>query len=756
MVDSLQAHLLTMPYKDLRGLATRLGLRQRLHARKDEWIALITAGWQQPAQQQAWLHALSPAASQAIGRLLQAEQLPAALFWGEYGPVRQVTATQQWSPPPWQAPTTVSEELYYSGLLAPADAPTLARARWLALPTDLHPPLAIHIGSGSVDQPSRGAVGPLFCPPTSLSPVPSAPPLPPAWPLCHDVGQSLIYLHSQPELRLQQGRWLTHRQVAALNERLWAPRVSVRLPGHRHSPYLRLLSCLAEVGELYHQGGLTPNGWTWLAATPAAQRAWLWQAWCTATPSQRQRYGLPAATVGAPWPQPLLRQLQAVATQPSFTAPELVDGLLRHDNTGAAFWAANFQRLSALDQTVAQTLVENLVPFGIVAADAQRPDVYQVTPTGAALLAQQPSPSPIDAPSRLPNGKAPFTEHPSPATAGVIPTWGCLGDGATATCWLDLSALPSPATLHTQAQLVLYGTYALPPARSPQAYHRYQFTAATLAQAAAAGYGLPNLLTTLAQAGLLLTPAQQAQLTAWHAQGRQLTLIQALLLRTTTPAQLAEISQRHALQPVLAEILAPTVALIRTDPATFAAQLQRQGYYVAAPATHPAAQGENSAPNPATSAALWLAGRLYAHLGDHLALPLPPPFAELDRLLASLSPTQQAVLQAQAAQMHQHLLTLLDNLAFTPPPHPSDPAQWREQLIVAIDTGVRLQLVYFSAGRNLTTQRLIDPYWIEEHHTIPYLRAYCHSAGRVLTFRLDRIAALEPVAGETVRQSTAG
>jgi predicted DNA-binding transcriptional regulator YafY len=37
---------------------------------------------------------------------------------------------------------------------------------------------------------------------------------------------------------------------------------------------------------------------------------------------------------------------------------------------------------------------------------------------------------------------------------------------------------------------------------------------------------------------------------------------------------------------------------------------------------------------------------------------------------------------------------------------------------------------------------LIDPYWIEEQHGIPYLRAYCHSAGAVLTFRLDRIEAL--------------
>src|SRR5262249_13686265 len=117
---------------------------------------------------------------------------------------------------------------------------------------------------------------------------------------CHDVGQWLIYLHSQPGLRLQHERWLTRAHVTRLNERLWAPDTTNPLPTHRRSPYLRLLSFLAEVGELHHQGQLTPKGWDWLRETPAAQLAWLWHPWCTALPAQCQRYALPAATVGAP------------------------------------------------------------------------------------------------------------------------------------------------------------------------------------------------------------------------------------------------------------------------------------------------------------------------------------------------------------------------------------------------------------------------------------------------------------------------
>jgi predicted DNA-binding transcriptional regulator YafY len=36
---------------------------------------------------------------------------------------------------------------------------------------------------------------------------------------------------------------------------------------------------------------------------------------------------------------------------------------------------------------------------------------------------------------------------------------------------------------------------------------------------------------------------------------------------------------------------------------------------------------------------------------------------------------------------------------------------------------------------------------VETHQDVAYLLAYCHQAGRVLTFRLDRVAGLEVVTG---------
>ena len=123
-------------------------------------------------------------------------------------------------------------------------------------------------------------------------------------------------------------------------------------------------------------------------------------------------------------------------------------------------------------------------------------------------------------------------------------------------------------------------------------------------------------------------------------------------------------------------------------------------------------------------------------------MPLPPPFADLTALLAALPPLDQAVIQAQWETVRNDLLALLDGRTFAPPPQPSDPARWRPLIESAVATGRALTMHYFTAGRNVLTQRTVTPYWIEEHRGIPYLRADCHLAGRVRLFRLDRIREL--------------
>lgn len=211
----LHQHLTTLSHYTLRGIAIRLALRQKKHNQKSVWITAIVTGWQTATTRHQWLAQLSLTAQEALARLLAAEQIPAPLFWADYGPVRQTTANQHWTPPPWQAPATVSEELYYSGLLCPTPR-SLARAHLVSLPVDLREVLAAEDQRPETRDKRGGR--PVYLS-TCLPVYPSSP----GWPLCHDVGQLLIYLHNEAGGRLLQGRWLSRAQSVALNERLLAP-----------------------------------------------------------------------------------------------------------------------------------------------------------------------------------------------------------------------------------------------------------------------------------------------------------------------------------------------------------------------------------------------------------------------------------------------------------------------------------------------------------------------------------------------------
>lgn len=381
-----------------------------------------------------------------------------------------------------------------------------------------------------------------------------------------------------------------------------------------------------------------------------------------------------------------------------FTAADLVHRLWHTAPEGAPFWAANFHDLTDLETIVAATLTQVLLPFGLVEGLAADPAWYQVTTWGAALI----------------RGEATDAAVPAPAVQFL----------AEETHWrLRVAALPQAGALAVQAHLSRYSTYGVPQPRFTAAYH---------------DYGLPTLWAALHSLGLAPTAAHWQTLQQWSAAGQQLTLTYLPILRTTTPAQLAALLKEPSLRPALVEVLNPTTAVVGGALTAFAAQLQRRGCSAALPTA-------DQDPLPGPSGALWLAGQLYAHLGVHLPLPLPPPFGELTALFQQWTPAQQAVLHVYLAQLQEALVRLLDQLPFTPPPTPSDPAQWRPVIAQAIAANANLQMRYFTAGRNLTTQRLVEPYWIEERHGVPYLRAYCHSAGNVLTFRLDRIEALQPV-----------
>jgi hypothetical protein len=734
-MNELRTMLTALPAHDLRSLAIHLGVYRRRHSRKADWIAPIVQGWQDVQQAAIWLARLTPPARQALTRLAGSPTLPRLLFEREYGVLHDQQRGKQTAP----SPATVSDELYYSGLLYPAPVALTDPVARLTLPDDLRAWVLVSLPA--LEPPLRPLAAPSL---SAHAETPLA--------LVHDLAQLLIYVHQQAVQSIQplhwlHDRWLAPAHLAAVNQRLWLPEATPLPRSHKQAGRLRLLGFLAEASQLLVAGELSALGWAWLEAPLAEQVRWLAEGWQSASSALRRTYALPDADLPAPWPQPLLNGL-AQAPSP-FTVQALTHALLNLPTPPATYWLAHFASLSDLDEVVQGVLAEPLAMLGLVQMGQA---AWQVTEWGAWLWQAAPAPA------------------PAALAEGV--TWQCQPDQM-------LFEIVLPTALGAQAQLAGYAAYARGASR-----HQYRLDEMTVGQAAAAGLALPALHQALAELGVGMTPAQLAQLAAWWQGGQAVRLETQPLLRTTTPERLQRLRQDKRVAPLLGELLTPTTVLLKGDLDQAAAALRAAGQPLpslpkssppnlpqAPPPTLPQVGGGSDVyteeerreeesgstrerPPPqagegggGVAGMFWLAGRLYALLGEHLPLPAPPPSAALARLYTSLSPREQAQLQQQLTTLHERLLAVLDHLPWTPPPTPSDPAQWRPLIDQAVQTGERLQMRYVSAGRNLLTQRLVDPYWVETHQDVAYLLAYCHQAGRVLTFRLDRVAGLEVVKG---------
>lgn len=742
-MPTLRQLLESLPHRDLRGIATRLNVRHRDENRKEAWIAAIWNAWHNPERQAQLLARLSPAARQAALRLALSGELPAALFLAEYGPVRRPRPGQHWAPPPWEQPATISEELYYCGLLAPAEDLPLERAGRLAIPADL----------ASLFRTAAEAPPP---PPSATNAADTL------TVLLHDVAQTLCFLAGAEgvgSLRLLHDRWLPPAPLADLNRRL---RRAQPVPprSHARSHWPRFLFFLITAADLQQAGRLTAVGWSWLAEPPAARLTRLWDAWRTAPLSLRRAYRQPTAALPEPWPDLALKHLAALPAP--FTAGQLAQTVLGRERSYTAYFAAHLADLSDLDAATADLLAALAGDWGLLAATSGAAGpMFRLTDPGRWLLAgaQGDPPVPLSsaagaAAAHLQVDEAGHWQLHVPDEAPPIH----LAHLAPYARYEAHAGAPSPSRPERSA--------SSPPPTAEEdrgtgaAFHIYRLDADTVAAAAAAGHGLPTLLDALAGLGLQLDSARLADLHAWHARGRRLEIVHLPLLRAADRETLAQVMAHPEVRGGLGDLLSPTVAALTIPPDELADRLRAAGFFpqLPAPSPQPPAPGPQSsapgpqppapgpqppAPNPQSSAALWLAGQLYAAFGELMPLPLPPPFSDLAALLASLSPAGQAAVRAQWEALRSAWRAALDGQTYAPPPQPTDPARWRPAIEAAIAAGRSLTIRYFTAGRNVLTERTVTPYWIEEHRGIPYLRADCHLAGRVRLFRLDRIVELE-------------
>jgi len=136
----------------------------------------------------------------------------------------------------------------------------------------------------------------------------------------------------------------------------------------------------------------------------------------------------------------------------------------------------------------------------------------------------------------------------------------------------------------------------------------------------------------------------------------------------------------------------------------------------------------------------------------------PVANTHLLRAARKLGAAELQILEKEAKQIGTRIANMLDGYTVAPAPATGqDPEQWVQPLSAAIAQNEaatpgtpkqQIERQYFSAGRNQTTRRIVEPYWLEERHDLKYLRAYCHTAEDVHLFRLDRILSCKIVTDE--------
>lgn len=523
-------------------------------------------------------------------------------------------------------------------------------------------------------------------------------------PLLHDLTQLLLLLCRYPPIQLLHGRWLPRTALGQLAERLITPAEITGRTTHKQAPYLRNLMFWAAACDLIDNGRLTPTAWRWMAQEPAACLHDLWSAWQTTAVDIRFVFRQPDAF----WSDALRRAFRRKldASRGIISAARLADQLLEDEQISPADFAANFETISDFDASVSACLDDVMVDLGIVqpAADA---DSFRLTSLGDRVL------------NKAPNLLSDWTWKNE----------AILRQDEDTSIVIRTEQYASP---FSQAVLTLFaeaGTGMQP--------LTFRLTTRSIARAASLGHSLTLLLEALEALYPDLNRDQIAMLWKWWKSGRSVKLQYLPIIQTEQKDQLAAIISNPATGRLIDQVLGPRAATWSGDLADAINALNHAGVFPVV------GQQDNLGETDQNREALWLAGQVYQLLGEYIPLPYPLSTIALTDETVGMTPARQAVRGEHLARIRERLQSLLDGFPYLPPPTPTDPEQWTEQISAAIDDQSSLIIRYHSAGRNVETSRRIRPYWEETHRGVRYLRAECIDSGAILVFRLDRIIDLQ-------------
>lgn len=700
-MSTLHELLAQTSYPLLCVIGRQRGLRVPHNIAKADLVAYLALALADPDALQAACAALPSAAKAVLEELILADgRLPRYHIARRHGDLRPYRPWQPDAPArPWEHPQTPTERLYFLGLLFWEQA-----TRDLVIPEDL----LIHYPT----PPSPGVlrVTPSAITVETLSAVLAA---------RHDVAQLLALLAEQ-DLRLLHDRWLSPVPL-----RIWGSRcvISPQHPEARSELQTKrrcFLHYVAESAGIVALSGPylkpTPAAWQWLDAAPVEQLRTLWMTIAAPPRAIWRRYRLPGYEGLRPQTMidALLGYLRRYAPEPP-------------DSTTLGTPAALSTRLQAVDpkprdclrqtffepetwltETYSALLTGPLAWLSAIAVASD--DQLQLTTWGAHWLG-------LAAPPKVAS-HAPFTPTPPLVFRSPGPT-------------LD------PVALVTLAACAEWKADA------------YRITQASWVRALHQGHRFPALLARLNRvAQRPLTGEEINQLTTWAEAANRMTLHRLTVLEATDPAILARLSGSRRGRKHIVRTLSRRAVVV--DEARLELLIRRLTLQEDMPPRveiAPREKARASTLGAGGAAYLWLTAKVYQALGDVIDLPATVPFGLLAHLARVAEP--QALAAAEVA-IQRTLDVLYEVLAGRSPfpvwtaitlPVEESMAQIKE----ALTTGQALEIEYYTAGRNVVTQRVVEPHRLEYRGQIAYLVGFCQWAQAERTFRVDRIRAIRLV-----------
>lgn len=742
-LPSLHELLTSASWHHLFAVAKTHGLRVSNRWRKADLVARLAEHLAHPDTLRCTVPQLPPSVQAALRALLAADgSLPLAAFTRRFG---ALTAYQPWrekphARPPWLAPATPADHLYYRGVLFPWPARPNSGARAAAcVPRELLPLLRSCFSATAAGELLGVAVPRPGLPPDLL------------WHLA--ILLATLAAATRP---LVAQRWLSPTLLATLAARLGLdqdPAFQLRR-SERAMPYVAFLHALLERGHLVTPGErvrLTPLAWQWLAAPPAPRYQQIWRALLACDPATALAYRFPWAYLSPQGWSLLTQRLARLTVGEPYPLAALLTDLALHERNGSLGLAADDERLR-------QLFCGPLHWLGILELEQAGAPLPDGPPAPAELpsfhlgemndLGEMDDLTPRAA--RLPTDGLPtaaLTVRLTPLGGWLlaIPGWGMPAFPAAQPAWIGarepdtLLLEPASAPVHL---VRLAPTCRWDAPTWPHTAQRLTLDGPRMTQAIAAGMSLAQILHDLEQAlGRPASHRQRRQLKAWADAAQQVTLRAATLLETDSAPRMGLLRSRRHLRPLLGRALSPTVSEV--NPAHLDALRRSLAALGLSLAETPGAAGDGeSVAQPADAASLLLTAALVLNgLGAHVPLPIRLP-AELMEALGRANPAAQN----EAAHLHAQAIladvaaALAGYLRLPPRQHAPEEERIMARLQEALAAQAEITIVYWAADQEQPTQRRITPYYFETRGRVRYLRAWCHLRQDERVFRVDRIA----------------